>query len=115
MADSRKPSAALPLAAVATPATPAKRGRTPLSPDERERRKEMLKSEPKDARFRRLAIHRMPRAVKSIKAIGHLANRSQYVYTQEQVNKILDTLDRAVDQLRAKFSGNRENGDSFAF
>jgi hypothetical protein len=99
MADIRKSAVSV------TPASPALQSK-PAKPD--------FKNESKEAKFVRLATRRVVRAKKDILAIGHLANRSAYIYTQEQVNKILDTLDKAVDTIRAKFSGNKENGEMFS-
>ena len=43
-------------------------------------------------RFKRLYPKRLKNAVWSIRSIGKLSNRSNYVYAEEEVNKILATL-----------------------
>ena len=91
-----------------------RKGRQPLSDAEKEARKAALASETKDAKFRRLANHRVPRAVKAIKAIAHLANRSSYTWTQEQFDKIFDALDEALKIAIDRFQGNKDNGSSFS-
>lgn len=93
---------------------PKRRGKTPLTPEQKEARKQQLLNEPKDAKFRRLANYRMPKALKAIASIGLLANRQSYSYTSEQVIKILEALRKAVVTVDNKFSGNKENGATFA-
>ncbi len=54
-------------------------------------------------RFVRLAESRVSKALKDIKLIGNLANRSHYTYTEEDVKKINQALKRAVDDVRSRF------------
>lgn len=107
-ATSTMPSVAPP---TATPEV--NKGRKPLSPEEKAKRAAELKLEPKDRKFRRLANHRVPRALKAISAIAHLANRSQYEYTDEQVEVILEALLKSVQTVQNKFKGNKDNGTAF--
>jgi hypothetical protein len=98
----------------AEPPKARKRGKVPLTPEEKERRALELAAEPHDKRFARLVNHRMPRALKSILAIGNLANKSSYSYTDDQVRKIIDALGKAVQTVSNKFSGNKDNGTAFS-
>ncbi len=69
--------------------------------------------EPKDARFRRLANRRVPKAIKAIGFVRNLAARTNYVYTPEQAARICDVLDAAVQQLRLAFESPGDTQSSF--
>lgn len=55
------------------------------------------------AKFVQLAEARVTRAIKDIKLIGNLSNRSNYVYTDEDARKIVAALKKAVDETKARF------------
>lgn len=57
----------------------------------------------KSASFKTLASARTSKALNAIKIIGNLANKANYEYTDEQVQKILDALDTACAQVDAAF------------
>lgn len=40
-----------------------------------------------------------------IKVLGNCANRSLYDYREEEINKIFRTIQKALDETKAKFSG----------
>ncbi len=54
-------------------------------------------------KFVELAQKRVSRALKDIKLIGNLSNRSNYSYTDEDVKKILKALRTAVEEVKGKF------------
>lgn len=54
-------------------------------------------------KFVRLANNRVNRAIKDIRLIGNLANRSNYSYTEEDVRKILRALEAEVKVCRQRF------------
>ena len=54
-------------------------------------------------KFVRLAEARVTRALKDIKLIGNLSNRSNYMYTDDDVKKIVTVLKKAVDETKARF------------
>jgi len=60
------------------------------------------KEESKAERFKRLAEPRVSSTIRKIEIIGNLAG-SNYEYTIEQVQKIVDTLRALVDELEKKF------------
>jgi hypothetical protein len=60
-------------------------------------------------KFVELAEKRVRRALKDIKLIGNLSNRSNYAYTDEDAKKICKVLRGAVDDLKARFDS---KGDS---
>lgn len=54
-------------------------------------------------KFVELAEKRVRRAMKDIKLIGNLSNRSNYSYTDEDAKKIYKVLKGAVDEVKARF------------
>ncbi len=54
-------------------------------------------------KFVELAEKRVSKAIKDIRLIGNLSNRSNYSYTQEDVRKIVRALKDEVDALKARF------------
>jgi hypothetical protein len=54
-------------------------------------------------KFVDLAEKRVSRALKDIKLIGNLSNRSNYIYTDEDVKKIIRALQNAVNEVKARF------------
>jgi len=53
--------------------------------------------------FVRLAVRRVNRAIRDIRLIGNLSNRSAYQYDEEDVRKIVRALQKEVDVLKARF------------
>ncbi|HUW88074.1 MAG TPA: hypothetical protein VMW30_06845 [Candidatus Paceibacterota bacterium] len=53
--------------------------------------------------FVRLAESRVTRAIDSIRIIGNLSNRSNYEYTEEDVRRILMTLQAEINGLKTQF------------
>ena len=67
--------------------------------------KETLGRDPNKAeKFTYLAEQRMTKALKSLKHIQNLANRSQYEYTEQQAQVMVDALDAAVEHIKDRFS-----------
>lgn len=54
-------------------------------------------------KFVELAEKRVVRALKDIRLIGNLSNRSNYVYTEADVKKIHKALQNAVSEMKARF------------
>lgn len=63
-----------------------------------------MKEETKREKFIRLAENRVNSTIKEINLIGNLANKSNYDYTKEDVDKIIKTLKKSVSDLESKFS-----------
>jgi ABC-type Fe3+-hydroxamate transport system substrate-binding protein len=55
------------------------------------------------AKFIELAEKRVSRAIKDIRLVGNLSNRSNYSYTPEEAKKIVKALREEVDALKARF------------
>jgi hypothetical protein len=80
-----------------------KPGRKKMTEAEKAAQKEKLKNETAADRFRRVAKVRVPKAVSSIKACALTARG--YEFTAEQRDKIVATLESAVNDVKAAMSG----------
>lgn len=68
----------------------------------------------KRANFVRIAENRVSRAIKSIRVIGNLSNRSNYSYTDADVKAIISALQTEVTNIKNQFSSkNSSNPDQF--
>lgn len=61
-------------------------------------------------KFVDLAEKRVNRAIKDIRLVGNLSNRSNYSYTEQDVKKITVALRKAVDDMKDRFD--RTSGGS---
>lgn len=66
--------------------------------------------EGKREKFVRLAEGRVNRALKDIRLIGNLSNRSVYSYTQEDVKKIFRALQRELELAKSRFDDGEDGG-----
>lgn len=67
----------------------------------------------KRAKFIELAEARVNRAIKDIRLIGNLSNRSAYSYSEEDVRKIFRALQKELEGAKTRFGGDadtREEG-----
>ena len=55
------------------------------------------------AKFIELAEKRVSRAIKDIRLVGNLSNRSNYTYSQEEARKIVKALRDEIDAIKARF------------
>lgn len=62
-------------------------------------------TESKSDKFIRLANHRTNRVLKYLDALGNLTNKSVYEYTPEQVTRIIEAIDLAVNTCEKKLLG----------
>lgn len=62
-------------------------------------------------KFVELAEKRVQRAIKDIRLIGNLSNRSNYSYTDQDVRKIHTALKKALDDMKARFDRKGDTGD----
>lgn len=60
--------------------------------------------------FVRLAEARVNRALKDIRLIGNLSNKSAYSYTEEDVKKVFRALQREIEFARSKFGDGDSSG-----
>lgn len=65
-------------------------------------------------KFVELAEKRVNRAIKDIRLIGNLSNKTNYIYMPKDAEKIISALEKEVKVLRSRFvSGSDEADDSF--
>lgn len=66
----------------------------------------------KRARFIELANNRVNRAIKEIRLISNLANRSAYEYSEEDSKKISRAIQKELDLMKARFDGTGRSGEN---
>ena len=59
--------------------------------------------ESKEDKFKRLANARVNNAIKQLDLIGNLSNSASYDYTDDEVRKIMGTLNQKVKEISFKF------------
>lgn len=70
----------------------------------------MKKQDPRE-KFVELAEKRVSNALKDIKLIGNLSNKSNYKYDQSDVKKITSVLKKAISEMTARFESNGAAAD----
>lgn len=66
----------------------------------------------KRAKFLELANNRVNRAIKDMRLIGNLSNRSAYEFSEDDVKKIFRALQREIEVARSRFGENGSRSDS---
>lgn len=64
----------------------------------------------KAEKFVELANKRVNKALKDLQLIGNLANRQNYVFTDDQARQIIRALQQEVDAVKQRFSSPDETG-----
>ncbi len=65
----------------------------------------------KRKKFIELAEARVTRAIRDVRLIGNLSNRSAYLYTEEDVRKIFRALIKEIETARARFGEGGTGGE----
>lgn len=65
----------------------------------------------KRKKFIELATKRVNRAIKDLRLIGNLSNRSSYEFADDDARKIIKALQKEVEMLRQRFSGTGGDAD----
>lgn len=60
-------------------------------------------SENKRERFKKLATYRTNEVLKKIKILSNCANRSAYEYTEDEIAKIFNEIDKTTKEAKSKF------------
>lgn len=63
-------------------------------------------------KFVELANNRVNRAIKDIRLIGNLSNKSAYEYTDDDIKKIFKAVQKELDSARSRFGDNGSRNDS---
>lgn len=64
-------------------------------------------------KFVELATRRVNNALKAIQLIGNLSNRSNYDYTEADVEKIFTAINKEIKTCRDRFQPTGKNGQRF--
>lgn len=64
----------------------------------------------KREKFVELAEARVNRTIKDLQLIGNLSNRSAYEFTDADIRKIFQAVQKAVDSAKGRFSRENEGG-----
>ena len=68
----------------------------------------------REKKFQDLAEKRVNNAIKQIRLIGNLSNKSNYSYNDKQVKKIVSALSLELNQLKVRFKiGMEKDGKRF--
>lgn len=57
----------------------------------------------KRERFKRLATYRTNEVLKRLQVLANCANRSAYEYSEDEINKIFSTIEKATRDSKSKF------------
>lgn len=68
---------------------------------------EQEKQESRHERFKRVASKRTNEILEKIRILGNCSNKSSYEYTEEEVNKIFNEIDKQLKLTKAKFLGGK--------
>ncbi|TDL67436.1 hypothetical protein E2R56_19785 [Rhodococcus qingshengii] len=63
----------------------------------------------KNENFKRLAEKRVTDVIKKMRLIGNLANKNNYDYTDDQVKKVIITLENEIKILKNRFKEENES------
>jgi hypothetical protein len=66
-------------------------------------------------KFETIAERRVNEAIRRIRLIGNLSNKSNYSYTDEHARQIVKALEIEIRELRERFTGNGLKKSSFKF
>ena len=62
-------------------------------------------------KFVTLAEKRVTKAIKDLRLIGNLSNKSNYSYDEKDVKKIIGVLDSEIKKLKQKFTSGSDSED----
>ena len=71
----------------------------------------MVKRKSRRERFEDVAQRRTNNALNSIRLIANCANKHNYEYSRDDVQKIISALKREVSDLQSAFNSNQTKGD----
>ena len=69
----------------------------------------------KRERFKRLAEYRTNQVLKRLDVLSNCANRSNYEYTEEEVDKIFREINKKVRNVKAQFKSSAKKDDKNEF
>ena len=66
-------------------------------------------------KFHKLAKSRVNKAIKTIKLIGNLSNKSHYTYEQKEVDQIFNALNKEIKSTQSKFNHSKSSNPDGEF
>jgi len=63
-----------------------------------------MERESKSERFKRIASKRTNEVLEKLRILGNLSNKSSYIYTDEEVDKIFSEINKQLRIVRQKFT-----------
>lgn len=74
-----------------------------------------MADETKNERFRRLAVSRGNRLIREIALLGNLANRKNYSYSDEDVERLFTPIEQELEEVRSLFSNESPSRNKVKF
>ncbi len=65
--------------------------------------------ETRNNKFKRLAVYRTNAVLEKLRLLGNLSNKSNYDYSDEDINKIFNAIDLQLKSIKSRFSIKRGN------
>ncbi|MCG3254817.1 MAG: hypothetical protein KAU62_01935 [Candidatus Heimdallarchaeota archaeon] len=66
--------------------------------------KPKIDNETKNQKFKRIASARTRKILNDLRLLGNCSNRRTYSYSQEEVNKIFNTIEKEIKRTKSLFS-----------
>jgi|TARA_Y100000031_G_C8081215_1_gene319745 hypothetical protein len=63
----------------------------------------------RESNFIKLAEKRVNNAIKQLRLVGNLSNKSNYTYSDSQANKIINTLNAELNEMKVRFKMHMKN------
>ncbi len=73
------------------------------------------KAETKNEKFKRLAEKRTNAVLEKVRVLANLSNRSQYEYSEEEVEEIYRAIERELRKTKSKFLNKGRANQKFTF
>lgn len=70
----------------------------------------MEEKEDKHEKFKRIATKRVNELLNKLEVLGNCSNKSNYSYTDEDIQKIFRAIDNKVKETKSKFKTKRDKG-----
>lgn len=77
-------------------------------------RQELYTKEAKKARFHRVATRRINKLLDTFRLIGNTSNTNLYLYTDSEVDKIFNTIENKIIEVKSKFRKSKDK-NTFSF
>jgi len=68
----------------------------------------------KEERFKKVASRRVKEILNKMRLLKNCANKNNYYYNEEQVNKIISAIDSDWKKVKAEFSSQRSKKEEFS-